>query len=227
MAAHAKFLFETEFGEPSEAAARVKPAFTADDLAAARAAAHAEGVQEGRRQALAEAAAGTDQSVAQLLEQVRALTGNLAKERDLLAAEAMELARVCAELLADTLISHQPQAELLALFEECIGHLSGAPHLAVRVPATNVEDLRAVLTRIAETKGYDGRIIVLSEADMAPGDCRIEWADGGIARDSGKLRATLRRLIASRLPPEFQLTPDDDIAETPDGTPRGAAPQGE
>ena len=43
---------------------------------------------------------------------------------------------------------------------------------------------------------------MLAEPDIAPGDCRIEWADGGIKRDSAAIEAAIdeavARYIASR-----------------------------
>jgi flagellar assembly protein FliH len=44
---------------------------------------------------------------------------------------------------------------------------------------------------------------VLAEPDIAPGDCRIEWADGGINRDRGTAEAAIAdavgRYVSARL----------------------------
>ena len=44
--------------------------------------------------------------------------------------------------------------------------------------------------------------MVLAEPDIAPGDCRIEWADGGIKRDRAATEAAIAdavgRYIAAR-----------------------------
>jgi flagellar assembly protein FliH len=48
----------------------------------------------------------------------------------------------------------------------------------------------------------DTRLVVLAEPDIAAGDCRIEWADGGIDRDSPRITAAIdtavNRYIAAR-----------------------------
>ena len=36
----------------------------------------------------------------------------------------------------------------------------------------------------------------MSDPAMAPGDCRIEWADGGVARDRAATLATIDELVA-------------------------------
>jgi flagellar assembly protein FliH len=48
------------------------------------------------------------------------------------------------------------------------------------------------LEEIARARGFEGRLIVMGEADVASGDCRIEWADGGLVRD----RAATEQAIA-------------------------------
>ena len=51
--------------------------------------------------------------------------------------------------------------------------------------------LRERLQGIAEGRGFEGKLIVLAEAAIAPGDCRLEWADGGLARDRAQLEAAI------------------------------------
>ena len=40
---------------------------------------------------------------------------------------------------------------------------------------------------------------MLAESDIAPGDCRIEWADGGINRDSTEADAAIGEAVARYL----------------------------
>ena len=49
------------------------------------------------------------------------------------------------------------------------------------------------LDDIVRAKSFEGRLVVLAEPDIALGDCRIEWADGGINRDSAATEAGDRR----------------------------------
>ncbi len=39
------------------------------------------------------------------------------------------------------------------------------------------------LEDITRARGFEGRPVVMSDATIASGDCRIEWADGGINRN--------------------------------------------
>ncbi len=64
--------------------------------------------------------------------------------------------------------------------------LRGVPHLAVCVNDALVEEVDAMLKRLARERGFEGRIVVLGEPDIALGDARLEWADGGIVRDRSR-----------------------------------------
>ena len=57
------------------------------------------------------------------------------------------------------------------------------PHIVVRIGADIYETAKDKLEEIARARGFEGRLVVMSDAAMAPGDCRIEWADGGVNRD--------------------------------------------
>ena len=55
---------------------------------------------------------------------------------------------------------------------------------------------KAKLDEIAQARGFEGRLMAFSDPGMAPGDCRIEWADGGIARDHTATLATIDDVVA-------------------------------
>ena len=57
------------------------------------------------------------------------------------------------------------------------------PHIVVRIGADIYESAKEQLEEIARARGFEGRLLVTSDDTMAAGDCRIEWADGGVARD--------------------------------------------
>ncbi|HZD91309.1 MAG TPA: flagellar assembly protein FliH, partial [Pseudolabrys sp.] len=46
-----------------------------------------------------------------------------------------------------------------------------------------------------EARGFEGRLVVQADAQLAPGDCHIEWAEGGVNRDEAATRATIDELV--------------------------------
>ena len=55
---------------------------------------------------------------------------------------------------------------------------------------------REKLDDIVRARSFEGRLVVLAEPDIAVGDCRIEWADGGINRDSAATDAAIGAAVA-------------------------------
>ena len=113
-----------------------------------------------------------------------------------LETEAVEVAVAVAGKLAPELIAREPFAEISALATESFNHLVKAPHVVVHIGAEAFEPAKITLEEIAGARGFEGRLVVLSDPAMAPGDCRIEWADGGVARDRAATLATIDDVVA-------------------------------
>lgn len=196
MAAPARFLFDNDFA----ATEKVKSAVPLAELAAQVAEAEARGYRNG----VAAAKAEGEQRAAAALERVaaalEALRGGLASVESRLAADAVKVAVAVARKLAPALMAREPLAELSALAADCFRHLVAAPHVVVRVNDTLREEAHAALKELA--RASDARLVVMAEPDIAPGDCRIEWADGGIRRDRAAIEAAIDeavgRYIAAR-----------------------------
>jgi len=71
-----------------------------------------------------------------------------------------------------------------------------APHLVLRVNENAVEAAETLVGRLARDAGFAGRLVVLGEPDIAPGDGRIEWADGGMVIDTQQLSAQIEQAVA-------------------------------
>ncbi len=69
------------------------------------------------------------------------------------------------------------------------------------MPSDLVDRVKAVLDRQAHERGFQGRLVVLGEPDMAVGDFQLEWADGGLSRDARALERQVSEAIARHLGP--------------------------
>jgi flagellar assembly protein FliH len=189
MGAPAKFLFDVDFAAGHEREATVALAEHAAKLAEAEAAAHRRGYAEAQ----SDAAAGTlERIAASLAEATKALAAVEAR----LECEAVEVAVAVARKLAPTLIEREPFAEISALASSCFRELVAAPHIVVRINDALYAAAREKLEDITRAHGYEGRLVVLGEPSIAVGDCRIEWADGGINRDAGLADGAIAEAVA-------------------------------
>jgi len=199
MTAGAKFLFNTDFGPVKDAPPKISPA----DHQAAVAAAELGGYQRGLTAAEARARVEAERRAAVACERIADALTNIATElktiEGRLEAEAVEVAVAVARKLAPALLAREPIAEVAALATECFTAFLAAPHLVVRVNSELYAIACERLDEIARSRGFEGRLVVLGEADIAPGDCRIDWADGGVIRDCAAIASAIDDLVARYL----------------------------
>jgi flagellar assembly protein FliH len=199
MSVPAKFLFDFDFAAGADrkpAELTLTLAEHALKLAEAETAAH----RRGYAQAQADAKIEADRRVAEALERIATrlseANGALQAIETRLECEAVEVAVAVARKLAPALIAREPFAEIAALASDCFRHLVSSPHIAVRVNDGLYAATKEKLDDIVRARGFEGRLVVLAEPDIAVGDCRIEWADGGINRDSAATDAVIGEAVA-------------------------------
>ena len=196
MAAPAKFLFDTDFaaGTPRE------PTVTVSEhgakLAEADATAYRRGFAEGQRDAEAEIGRRIAATFERIAAGIDHAAGALSAIEARLECEAVEVAVAVARKLVPSLIEHEPLAEIAALASGCFRELVAAPHVVVRVNEGLYAAVREKIDDIARAQGFGGRLVVLGEPGIAVGDCRIEWADGGVNRDTGVAERAISEAVA-------------------------------
>lgn len=164
------------------------------------AAARQEGFDAGHNAGRAQAASEAEAHLAQAIDRMMAALPDVIKnaDTDIRTTEqaSVELAVLAARKLARTLIDREPLTEIIELLRESLGDLRSAPHVVVRVHETLAEPLEQRVRRLAAEAGIPDRIIVLGEPEIARGDGRIEWADGGIVRRLARIERGIDDAVA-------------------------------
>jgi flagellar assembly protein FliH len=198
MGAATKFLFDVDFaasdGKPERQA--ITLAEHALKLAEAETAAHRRGYEDARTDAGIEAERRMADALEQIAVSLAAASDALKAIEARLECEAVEVAVAVARKLAPALIACEPFAEISALASSCFRELIASPHIAVRVNDELYAATREKLDAIARARGFEGRLVVLAQEDIALGDCRIEWADGGVNRDNAAAEAAIGEAVA-------------------------------
>lgn len=225
-----RFLFEDAFDsdedDAEEAAAEeaeAPPVFDEAELEAARKAAFEEGYAAGHAQAAADAVDAAETRRADAGERIAAETAAL-----LAGGEAAEAAAVGAAALAASravqaafpaLAAERGAHEILSTVKEALERAADEPRLVVRLADADFEVIEPELAGLAARSGFAGRIVTLEDASVAGGDVRIEWADGGLARDLNRLTDAIARALAGLAANAAQTV---NVAETPHVSAEGA-----
>jgi flagellar assembly protein FliH len=186
----------------------VKPTITVIEAdrrrADAEAQAHRKGFAAGQAQTQGEAEQRIATAFTIIADGMARLDRALAGIEARLESEAVEVAVAVASKLAPELVAREPFTEISALATECFRQLVTTPHIAVRIGPDIYDTAKDRLEEAARARGYEGRLVVTSDDTLAPGDCRIEWADGGVNRDQAATLAAIgdvvSRYVAARVP---------------------------
>jgi flagellar assembly protein FliH len=195
MAAPAKFLFDVDFSAPDKRERAATPSEIAQKIASAEARAY----REGYDAALHEAKVESDRRAALALEEIGiAIQGIAARFSGVEArmeTEAVDVAVAVARKLCSALIAHEPLGEVTALVSDCFSQLVSTPHLVVRINDSLYEAAHGRIERLAKQSGFEGRLVILAEPEIETGDCRIEWADGGVVLERAAIEAKINELV--------------------------------
>lgn len=201
MSTPAKFLFDLDFAAP-RAPSAMPLAEHQVKLGEAETRGYRNGFAAGQQEAAAESARRLAIAMEEIARNLDFLTRGLSGVENRLEAEAVEVAVATGRKLATELLSREPFAEIAALATECFRQLVATPHVVVRINDALYAEAQARLGEIATQTGFDGRLLVLAEPDIAAGDCRIEWADGGMSRDRAACETaigeTVKRFVDAR-----------------------------
>ena len=236
MAEQRKYMFEVDFtpgapqrlpeeGRVSTAAgvevAEVEPPpppapmFSEEELNLARETAF----EEGRRKGFAE---GQDAGGIQIAQALEAVTQSLpgvseeqARANDQIMSESIKLVMATMHRAFPAMAEKHAFDEVAKVVADLVPHLLDEPRIIVRVALPLVETMRERLEQVALSTGFEGRVVVQDDARMGPGDCRVEWADGGAERDLSRLLNEMDQIVERALA-SIPVNPDTvpDAEET-------------
>jgi flagellar assembly protein FliH len=225
MAVVRKFLFDNDFGDgaPQSAtgagvggkpgvkasiggimpAAPPPPMFTEAEMQGACDIARRQGEEAGAVRGRQEAVAAVDKQVASALSMIAQQTAAIAKsvaEEAAAASQSVDLALAMVRKLHPALVERQGLAEIEAVLAQCLQSLKQEPRLVAYVHGTRMDALQEKLGQISTANGFEGRVVLIADDEMGESDCRVEWADGGVEREAGRIwraiEAALTQYIA-------------------------------
>ena len=224
MAVVRKFLFDNDFGEAPQSAvgpARAKgtagapatasappppppPMFSETEMLVARDTARRQGEEAGLTRGRSEAVAAFNKQVATALvaiaQQTAAIAKSVAAEAEA-AGRSVDLALAIVRKLHPALVERQGLAEIESVLGQCLDSLKQEPRLVAYVHSARLDALQERLAQLSAASGFEGRVVLIGDDAMGESDCRVEWADGGVEREAGRIwraiEEALNRYIAA------------------------------
>lgn len=222
MTAIRKFLFDIDFAEPrmpdpttaanaeeadaeelteAEAAQElteedVLPTFSEDEVNAARDA----GFKAGKEAGLQEAAGSMERQVSEALthigERLDTLFGAQRKSVEDLRVQAVKMAGALTRKVLPGWSEREGLGEIKRLAGELLERLRSEPRVVFAVNDSLRDTVTQTLATIVDNRGIDTAVEVVGDPNIAIGDCRLEWSDGGAERNTAALIEEIDTIIA-------------------------------
>lgn len=223
MAVVRKFLFDNDFGEApqsavgsaskgapaggksapaggkSAAVVPPPPLFTEAEMQGACDVARRKGEEAGIARGRNEAVAAFDKQVAATLSAIAQQTAAIAKSvaaEVQAAGKSADLALAIVRKLHPALVERQGLAEIESILGQCLESLKQEPRLVAYVHGARLDALQERLAQLSASSGFEGRIVLIGDETMGESDCRVEWADGGVERDAGRIWRAVEQALA-------------------------------
>ncbi len=189
------FIFDRDFDQElareqhhSQRDARYTEVDLADAIAAAveiaRAEAFAEGHAAGRAEALAEAEAGLEQRRAKAFETLTAELSELRaagdSHRAALEAQVLDFAGSVGAQVFPELLRERAHRRALAQVRRGLSMGLGSVRLRVALSAEAADLLRHELEATIRDLGLTGRVDLVEDPGLQPGDARVDWDSGSL-----------------------------------------------
>jgi flagellar assembly protein FliH len=192
--ANAKFLFDEDF------ATGEKPTITLVEFERRRKDAEAVAFRNGFAAAQAEAVAEAEKRLAAAMTQIGDTLARLGRGLDgveaRLEVEAVQVAHPQPPNHPPPHNPNHPKPHNQPHPPESFRQLVAAPHVAIKVNDAMLAGAEQRLGELARTRGFEGRLMVSADPALAPGDCRVEWSDGGINRDRAATEDAIAEVVS-------------------------------
>jgi flagellar assembly protein FliH len=201
-----KFTFDNDFDAPRAVASKAEPevvvedlppppppapTFSEEELAAAVAEARKTALAEGQAKGKAEATAQTEKQTATALTAIAQhfakVDGEVQAATAQLRETTLELSLAMVRRLFPEFARQHGLEEVKELLGRCLDQLRTEPRFTVKVASDLAETLKGQVEALAQSRGFEGRIVVAGEDSLKPGDCRIEWSQGGMIRSADEI----------------------------------------
>lgn len=211
-----KYLFELSFDAPEEkveAGLRLDgqmldepieelpppPTYSEEELTLAR----DQAFEGGRQAGFQEAEASTERRMATALE---ALAAQLAvikaaqdEANDLMMKDAVTVAVAVMRKLAPEWIRRNGLDEIENVVQQCLAQIDKDIRVTIRTNPLECDAVRDRAQRVALETSFDGKLIFSPDSRVNPGDCRLDWGDGGAERDQARIWAEIDAIVARAL----------------------------
>jgi flagellar assembly protein FliH len=173
--------------------------FTQEELDEAAKTAHAIGHAAGHEKAMASVENKLAASLDIIVPQIAGMIEIHEKQYKNMLQEAVKIALTAAKKAIPAISAKHGTEEIETIVKECMSYISTEPKVMVKTAPDSVETLKASIEKMVELNAFEGKVAIISDENMAVGDCSIEWSNGGLEKNFEKLWENIEEIIAKNV----------------------------
>ncbi|SCA57829.1 FlbE protein (modular protein) [Candidatus Terasakiella magnetica] len=185
--------------DEEEVEAPPPPTFNEEEVLAAQQTAFDEGKTAGLQEANAQFEHLIATALTQISQNIPDVFQSHSQTQEDHESHALSVATAVVKKIIPAYAEKNGLDEIVHVVSQCLEPLRAEPRIIVKVHESLRDDVHDKLTVIADQIGFDGRVVVMAQEDIVPGDCRVEWSEGGAERNSDDLWQLIDEIIERNL----------------------------
>ncbi len=153
------------------------------------------GYERGVRQAENEAEQRREALMNEMSSKLSVILADMTTENGERENEAMQMALALVKKLLPSLAEKQAESEIRMFLTDNFPNFRREAHLSFVFNPQTVEAAAKIIAKLAEKNDFEGKISVHKDENLAPDDCRIEWENGGVEKNSRKMLEKAEKLL--------------------------------
>lgn len=162
---------------------------------------HEQGLTQGREEILTSLEKAVSDTAAQIAAWMDHIDELQKRAHASTAEDAIHVTRAIVKKLLPVWVSENSTTEIEHIIRQSLSNLFDAPKVLIQVHPDIADSLQDRVAEIARSRGFSGQAVVVGEASIDKGDCRVSWGDGTAVRDQartwGEINAIVEKAIAA------------------------------
>jgi len=177
---------------------------------------HKQGFDEAHQQIMASLEKAVGDVESEIAEKLAQIDEQQKRANAKINEDAIHVAVGIIRKLAPAWSKQYQMTEIEDIVRQCLANLFEAPKVMIKVNPELETEVGAAAQRIADSRGFSGKVVVVGEPDVALGDCQVSWGDGTAVRDSARIWSEINAIIDNALTLHAN---DHDLPESDMGYP--------
>lgn len=156
--------------------------------------------QDGYERGFKTSQEGMDAEVSRLMEDINnklmALVANSSNLSCELEKQSMDLAKAIVEKLVPTLNEEHAVEIVNKFISDNFNNFKNEAKLSFYIHPDIISYVQENIAKLANSHDFEGKIALHKDAKLGLADCRIEWENGGVERDTAALTEKVEDLLA-------------------------------